>query len=63
MPEKRRFETKCTECGKPTTVPFKPTPGKPIYCKICFSKRMPARHVSTGATVTVNSKQAWARRR
>ncbi|MFH1353877.1 MAG: CxxC-x17-CxxC domain-containing protein [bacterium] len=28
----------CTRCGKETDVPFKPTPGKPVYCKDCFAK-------------------------
>jgi len=30
----------CAECGAPTTVPFKPTQGRPVYCRDCFrSKR------------------------
>jgi CxxC-x17-CxxC domain-containing protein len=29
----------CSECGKPTEVPFNPTPGKPVYCRECFSNR------------------------
>lgn len=30
---------KCSECGKDCEVPFKPTEGKPVYCKECFTKR------------------------
>jgi CxxC-x17-CxxC domain-containing protein len=30
---------RCVECGKDTTVPFKPTQGRPVYCKDCFSRR------------------------
>jgi CxxC-x17-CxxC domain-containing protein len=30
---------KCSQCGKETTVPFKPTGGKPVYCKECFALR------------------------
>lgn len=26
----------CDKCGKECQVPFKPTPGKPIYCNECF---------------------------
>jgi len=26
----------CTSCGTPTQVPFRPTPGKPVYCRDCF---------------------------
>lgn len=29
----------CTECDSPTTVPFRPEPGRPVYCRSCFTKR------------------------
>ena len=29
----------CEECKKECTVPFKPSGGRPVYCKDCFSKR------------------------
>jgi CxxC-x17-CxxC domain-containing protein len=29
----------CSECKKQCEVPFKPTEGKPVYCKECFAKR------------------------
>ena len=29
----------CAECKKEAEVPFKPTEGKPVYCKDCFMKR------------------------
>jgi CxxC-x17-CxxC domain-containing protein len=28
--------TTCASCGKETTVPFKPTQGRPVYCRECF---------------------------
>ena len=28
----------CSECGNECEVPFKPTEGKPVYCKECFMK-------------------------
>ena len=35
--------TECSECGISTTVPFKPTQGRPVLCRSCFkSKRVPA---------------------
>ena len=36
-----RVETKtvCSQCGKETTVPFKPTQGRPVYCGECFQQR------------------------
>jgi CxxC-x17-CxxC domain-containing protein len=32
-------ETKCSACGKNTTVPFRPTQGRPVFCKECFQQR------------------------
>jgi CxxC-x17-CxxC domain-containing protein len=29
-------QTICAECGAETTVPFKPTQGKPVLCRLCF---------------------------
>jgi CxxC-x17-CxxC domain-containing protein len=29
----------CSECGVETTVPFKPTRGKPVLCRSCFMKQ------------------------
>ena len=28
----------CDECKQECEVPFKPTPGKPVYCRDCYSK-------------------------
>lgn len=28
----------CDACGKETSVPFQPTPGKPLYCSECFEQ-------------------------
>lgn len=30
------FDTVCSECGTETQVPFKPTEGKPVFCRECF---------------------------
>ena len=62
--QKPIFEVKCTDCGNATTVPFKPTPGKPVYCRTCFSKHMTNRPESAGSNrESFAPKQAWARRR
>jgi CxxC-x17-CxxC domain-containing protein len=35
--------TECSACGVDTTVPFKPTQGRPVFCRSCFQlKRVPA---------------------
>src|SRR2546429_5587380 len=31
--------TTCSQCGRETTVPFKPTQGRPVYCRECFLSR------------------------
>jgi CxxC-x17-CxxC domain-containing protein len=39
-----RIETPavCSQCGKETTVPFKPTQGRPVLCRDCFQQRRTA---------------------
>jgi len=34
--------TICSQCGKETTVPFKPTQGRPVYCRECYQQRRTA---------------------
>ena len=31
----------CDDCKKDCEVPFKPTQGKPVYCRDCYAKRKP----------------------
>jgi CxxC-x17-CxxC domain-containing protein len=33
-----KFAAICSSCKKETTVPFKPEPGRPVYCKECVAK-------------------------
>jgi CxxC-x17-CxxC domain-containing protein len=39
-----RTETRtvCSECGIETTVPFKPTQGRPVLCRQCYKNKMTA---------------------
>ena len=37
--ERVETTTMCSNCGKETTVPFKPTQGRPVFCKECFQSR------------------------
>ncbi len=32
-------EVACSSCGQKTTVPFKPTLDRPVYCRTCFQER------------------------
>ena len=45
--------TECSACGVETTVPFKPTQGRPVFCRSCFQlKRVPA---AVAKTVSMDS--------
>jgi CxxC-x17-CxxC domain-containing protein len=34
--------TNCSSCGKDTTVPFRPTQGRPVFCRQCFTEQKKA---------------------
>ncbi len=36
---RQMHEATCSECGRETTVPFKPSGDKPVYCRECFQQR------------------------
>ncbi|MGD6851915.1 MAG: CxxC-x17-CxxC domain-containing protein [Candidatus Bathyarchaeia archaeon] len=59
---------KCSDCGKTTTVSFKPKPDRPVYCRDCLAKHRTPRVNPGNRTETAHSspdgeKQAWSRRR
>ncbi|MBA3914313.1 MAG: zinc-ribbon domain containing protein [Acidobacteriales bacterium] len=29
----------CSQCNKETTVPFRPTQGRPVFCRECFTQQ------------------------
>jgi CxxC-x17-CxxC domain-containing protein len=37
--DKTETTTLCSQCGRETTVPFKPTQGRPVFCRECFKDR------------------------
>jgi CxxC-x17-CxxC domain-containing protein len=41
--------TECSECGISTTVPFKPTQGRPVLCRQCFKNKRPTPETATAA--------------
>ncbi len=46
--------TMCSACGIETTVPFKPTQGRPVLCRSCFQmKRVPA-GIPSGVAAAAN---------
>ena len=68
MSQQNSTEIKCTDCGKTATVPFKPTAGKPVYCRECLAKHRTKRPESGSKFETrppdmPDEKQAWSRRR
>ena len=49
--------TTCSECGEETTVPFKPTQGRPVLCRQCFQTRraQPAGPSTTAELIAASS--------
>lgn len=43
--------TTCSECSVETTVPFKPTQGRPVLCRMCFQARNRAAQPLAAAAV------------
>jgi len=33
------YKIVCADCNKQSEIPFRPSPGRPVYCKECFSRR------------------------
>lgn len=33
------FQAACATCGKPTEIPFRPDPSRPVYCRDCYVAR------------------------
>ena len=38
-PPREMHPAVCAECKQETTVPFKPSGDRPVYCRDCFQKR------------------------
>ena len=36
--DREMHDAVCSDCGQPCQVPFKPTEGRPVYCRECFRK-------------------------
>ena len=54
--------TECSECGVQTTVPFKPTQGRPVLCRQCFQVRakvaaVPALSAEATALTTASAQE------
>ncbi|MGH7736301.1 MAG: zinc-ribbon domain containing protein [Candidatus Tyrphobacter sp.] len=41
-PQRQSFEAVCAQCGVTTTVPFRPRGDRPVYCRDCYTARIPA---------------------
>jgi CxxC-x17-CxxC domain-containing protein len=47
--------TECSECGIVTTVPFKPTQGRPVLCRQCFKAKRAQAAATPEATVAAGA--------
>jgi CxxC-x17-CxxC domain-containing protein len=58
--DRQRFNAICSVCGETCSLPFNPTPGKKVYCDLCFSKKNEKENTSSSITVEqfniINSK-------
>lgn len=36
--DREMFDATCATCGQPTQVPFRPTEGRPVYCREHFRR-------------------------
>lgn len=36
---RKMYDAVCSKCGTQTQVPFKPSPGREVYCKDCFAQK------------------------
>ncbi len=41
--DRQRYPITCQQCGREDTVPFKPSGGRPVLCRTCFSSSRPGR--------------------
>jgi CxxC-x17-CxxC domain-containing protein len=44
-PAKEETTAVCSGCGKETTLPFRPTQGRPVFCRECFAQQKKAPRV------------------
>jgi CxxC-x17-CxxC domain-containing protein len=42
-PPREFHKAVCSDCGQECEVPFKPTDGRPVYCRDCYKKHAPPR--------------------
>jgi CxxC-x17-CxxC domain-containing protein len=50
--------TTCSACGSETTVPFKPTQGRPVLCRSCFQKQAKSQPAPESKPALVNGHAA-----
>lgn len=37
--EREMYQVTCAQCGRETTVPFRPSGDRPVYCRDCFQPK------------------------
>lgn len=42
--DRQMYDAVCSECGRPTQIPFQPREDRPVYCRECFAKKNPRRY-------------------
>ena len=54
-PQMNRTSITCTKCGKAASVPFTPTPGRPVFCRDCFVR--PSNGPRTGGSYASSERE------
>ena len=47
---RQEYDVVCTDCRASTTVPFRPAPDRPVYCRPCFTDRRDYQAAAEGKT-------------
>ncbi len=55
-----RHHTVCAECATPTTVPFRPSQNRPVYCRPCFKARRSSTQATSPVEESSSTKESFA---
>lgn len=53
QPRRPMFTVICFDCGKDCEIPFKPSAGRPVYCRECFARRKAGHTVKVSHAATL----------
>ena len=60
-PNRTPHQTVCDDCNMSATLPFRPTQGKPVYCRQCFKARRQEASPTASADSIQSIQSTWSR--